>query len=120
MFAFPIWLGPVQCKFECASALLCLEDTVSLVSSIPSGSHNNSPHILYSPLHPEGRELMRLFHFGLVFLFIYIFVVHVRQAGMGWGSMIILFYFPSPRKSAMNGAGEMAERLRTLTVLPEV
>ena len=47
------------CEFMCVSVMLCLEDTVSLASSIFSGSMTTRPPLLHSSLSPDSRGLMK-------------------------------------------------------------
>ena len=50
------------CDLICSSVLLCLEDTVSLVSPITSGSDDLSASLPYSTLSPQGMNLMKASH----------------------------------------------------------
>jgi hypothetical protein len=55
---------PQSLWVHCASVLLCLEDTVSLVSSIISWSYNLSS-LPQGSLSPEGRNLMKTSPLGI-------------------------------------------------------
>lgn len=65
-----IWLEPmqaVQCchrlsEFICSSDLLCMEDTLFLVSVLISASLTIFLLPLQSSLSPEGRDLMKAYH----------------------------------------------------------
>ena len=56
---------PHTWDFICVLAVMCLQGLVSLVSSVPSGSHNLSASPPQGSLTPERKELMD--RLGLVF-----------------------------------------------------